>query len=83
MRPLTQDLSIFNKFNFEILPVGVKFLFFKPEGIEPLSMDKNLSFCEMLKEAQQREDPFYFGKENNEACVGEIIEELVQESQNP
>ena len=73
MRRLTQDLSIFNKLHFERPPVGVKFLFFRPEGIEPLSADKNLSFCEMLREAQQAGAPFHFGKENNEACVGKIL----------
>jgi uncharacterized protein (DUF169 family) len=73
MRPLAQDLSIFNKFNFERPPVGVKFLFFRPEGMAQLAMDKNLSFCEMLTEAQQTRTPFYFGKENNEACVGKIL----------
>ena len=57
-----QDLSIFNKFNFERPPVGVKFLFNKPDGIERL--DKNLAFCEMLKEAQQRVTPFYADLEN-------------------
>jgi len=35
MRPLAQDLSIFDKFNFEKPPVGVKFLFFRPEGMKP------------------------------------------------
>jgi uncharacterized protein (DUF169 family) len=73
MRPLTQDLSIFNKFNFERQPVGVKFLFFRPEGMGQLSIDKSLSFCEMLKEAQQGGIPFYFGKGNNETCVGKIL----------
>ncbi len=73
MRPLKQDLSIFNRFSFEKPPVGVKFLFFRPDGIKQLSMDKNLSFCEMLTEAQQRRTPFYFGKDNSEACVGKIL----------
>jgi uncharacterized protein (DUF169 family) len=73
MRPLKQDLSIFNKFDFEKPPVGVKFLFFRPVGIEQLPMDTNLSFCEMLTEAQQRRSPFYFGKDNSEACVGKIL----------
>jgi uncharacterized protein (DUF169 family) len=73
MRPLKQDLSIFDKFEFEKPPVGVKFLFFRPEGIKQLSMDKNLSFCEMLTEAQQTRTPFYFSKENNETCVGKIL----------
>ncbi len=70
MRPLTQDLSIFNKFNFERPPVGVKFLFNKPEGIKQI--DKSLGFCEMLKEAHQRGAPFYFSKEN-EDCVGKTV----------
>jgi uncharacterized protein (DUF169 family) len=73
MRPLQTDLSIFNKFEFERPPVGVKFLFFRPEGIEQLAMDKNLSFCEMLRESQNATAPFYFNKENNETCVGKIL----------
>jgi uncharacterized protein (DUF169 family) len=62
MSSTQQDLSIFNKFNFENPPVGVKFLFNKPEGIERL--DKNLAFCQMFKEAQQRGTPFYADLEN-------------------
>ena len=69
MRPLTQDLSIFNKFKFKHPPVGVKFELFKPEGIEQL--DKKLALCEMIKEAQQRGTPFYFTKEN-EDCFGKV-----------
>ncbi len=69
MRPLTQDLSIYNKFNFEKQPVGVKFLLSRPERIEQL--DKSLPFCEMIKEAQQKGKPFYFSKDN-ENCVGKI-----------
>ena len=67
MRPLAQDLSVFNRFNFEKPPVGIKFLLHRPEGIEQI--DKTLAFCEMLKEAQQRGTPFYFSKEN-EDCFG-------------
>ena len=67
MRPLQTDLSIYKKFNFERPPVGVKFLFQRPEGIEQL--DKSLAFCEMLKEAHQRGTSFYFTKEN-ENCSG-------------
>ena len=70
MRPLKQDLSIFNEFEFEKPPVGVKFLLSRPEGIEQI--DKVLSFCEMIKEAHQRVAPFYFGKEN-ENCVGRTV----------
>jgi uncharacterized protein (DUF169 family) len=73
MRPLQTDFSIYHKFNFERSPVGVKFLFFRPKGIEPLTRDKNLSFCEMLAEAQKTATPFYFGNENNETCIGKIL----------
>ncbi len=65
MNPLSLDLSIFNKFNFEKPPVGVKFLLEKPEGIERL--DKNLAFCAMVGEAQERGAPFYVDIKNH-AC---------------
>lgn len=67
MKPLKTDLSIYDKFNFERLPIGVKFLYDRPEGIEQL--DKSMPICEMIKEAQQRGTPFYMTKEN-ESCVG-------------
>jgi uncharacterized protein (DUF169 family) len=70
MEPLKQDLSIYRKFNFKKPPVGVKFLPTRPEGIAQL--DKSLSFCEMLKEAQERGTPFYFAKEN-ENCFGKAL----------
>jgi hypothetical protein len=73
MRPLQTDLSVFSKLDFERPPVGVKYLFFRPKGIEQLSMDKNLAFCEMLTEAQRAKAPFYFSKDNNETCVGKIL----------
>lgn len=63
------DLSIFNKFNFERKPVGVKFLLGKPDGIKKL--DKTLAFCEMLPEAQKG-SPFYATKEDFE-CVGPLV----------
>ena len=70
MRPLQIDLSIYSKFNFEKPPVGVKFLFTRPKGIEQI--DKTLPLCEMFKAAQQRGTPFYFSKEN-ENCVGKLV----------
>jgi len=69
MSSVVRDLSIFNKFNFKMEPAGIKFLLFKPDGIEKL--DKNLSFCEMIREAQET-DPFYATQENF-TCVGPII----------
>ncbi len=73
MRPLQTDFSIYNKLNLTTPPIGVKFLFFRPKGIEQLAMDKSLSFCEMLREAQTTKKPFYFSKDNNETCVGKIL----------
>jgi uncharacterized protein (DUF169 family) len=73
MRPLQNDFSILTKFDFERPPLGVKFLFFKPEGMQPLPQDKNLSLCEMLAEAQLTQKAFYFAKTFNETCVGKIL----------
>ena len=70
MQPLKQDLSVFHQFHFERAPVGVKYLFTQPEGMPQL--DKNISLCEMIKEAQQRETPFYITEEN-EDCFGDIV----------
>ena len=69
MSSIQQDLSIFNKFNFEKPPVGVKFLPTKPDGIERL--DKILDFCEMLVEAQNG-STFYVTKENF-TCIGPLL----------
>jgi uncharacterized protein (DUF169 family) len=73
VKALQTDLSIFEKFDFERPVLGVKFLHFKPEALEPLPQEKNLSFCEMLVEAHKARDPFYFSKEHNETCVGKIL----------
>jgi uncharacterized protein (DUF169 family) len=73
MRPLQTDLSLFKKFNFTKSPLGVKFQFFKPEGMEPLAPGKSLSLCEMLVEAQNSEKPFYFDKSCQETCVGRTL----------
>ena len=67
MRALQTDLSVFEKLNLEKAPVGVKYLFKKPEGI--MQLNKKLALCEMLGEAQQSKEPFYITKEN-ETCFG-------------
>ncbi|MBN2135689.1 MAG: DUF169 domain-containing protein [Acidobacteria bacterium] len=70
MKELLQDLSIYEKFNFEQAPVAVKFLLTKPdEGIKKL--DKSMSLCEMITEARVRNEPFYITKDN-ESCVGKV-----------
>ena len=64
-----RDLSVFEKFNFKMKPVGIKFLLFKPDGISRLK--KNMSICEMIREAQQ-EEPFYAAVDNF-TCVGPLL----------
>lgn len=73
MRPLQTDLSVYAKFHFEIPPVGVKYGFFPPEGMQSLPMDADFSLCEILAEAQKARKPFYFARENKETCVGKIL----------
>ncbi|MEM2104156.1 MAG: DUF169 domain-containing protein [Candidatus Bathyarchaeia archaeon] len=70
MKPLKTDLSILQKFDFVWQPVGVKFLFEKPEGIQRL--DKQMALCEALKELHLRTEPFYMDKEN-ENCAGKAL----------
>ena len=67
MQSLRTDLSIFKEFDLEYPPVGVKFLTSRPDNIEQL--DKSMALCEMVKEAQQRDKPFYMAAEN-EDCSG-------------
>jgi uncharacterized protein (DUF169 family) len=55
--PLTLDLSVYRRFEFTSPPVGVNFLFERPEGIERL--DKQVPFCGMVGEAQKRGTSFY------------------------
>ncbi len=75
MRALSQDLSIYKELKLAKLPVGVKFSIPRPEGIKQL--DKNLPFCDMINEAQRRNEPFYFSGEN-ENCVGKVALGMVE-----
>jgi uncharacterized protein (DUF169 family) len=68
------DLSVFEKLNFKLKPIGIKFFLFKPDGIAKLK--KNLSICEMMREAQ-RAEPFYAAIDNF-TCVGPIITGLAE-----
>jgi uncharacterized protein (DUF169 family) len=74
MNSARKDLAIFEKFNFEVPPIGVKFLFYKPEGLKKL--DKFISFCEMYKEAAAGK-AFYATKDNFE-CVGHLTLGMVE-----
>jgi uncharacterized protein (DUF169 family) len=80
MKPLQTDLSIYRKFNFENLPVGVKFLHARPEGLEQL--DKKMALCEMMNEAQRRGKAFYIDKDN-EDCSGAMMLGMVAPRPHP
>lgn len=65
MESKNADLAIFEKFGFSRSPVGVKFLYEKPEGVKKL--DKKIRLCAMITEAQTAKAPFYVDKDN-EGC---------------
>ena len=71
MEQKDQDLSVFQKFEFERRPIGAKFLYKKPIGIEQL--DKNIALCEMLKEAQLAKSAFYVTQENQSCKPGASV----------
>jgi uncharacterized protein (DUF169 family) len=70
MQPLKTDMSIYSKLGLERPAVGIKYTHEEVEGIEKL--DKQLALCEMVREVQERNKPFYFTKEN-ENCVGRVV----------
>ena len=67
------DYRIFDQLNLNYAPIGIKYGFFRPDGIEPLENDAHLSLCEMLKKSQSENKAFYFSRENDETCVGKIL----------
>lgn len=69
MKPPKTDFTIYGKFNFEYPPVAVKFTLNEPDGISKSNV--KLALCEMIREAQKTENPFYISKDN-EDCTGGI-----------
>ena len=73
MGTLINDYSPLKTLDLALPPVGVKFEYFRPEGIEPLEMDARLSLCEILRKCQADNKPFYFSRDHQETCIGKII----------
>ena len=69
MKPPSVDLSVFESLGFDSPPVGVKFLLFKPDGVDRL--DGRMPLCAMAKEAAGRTRPFYATKDD-ESCFGAV-----------
>ncbi len=75
MSPIPKEFSILEKFDFERKPVGVKFLFNKPQDLK--RPDKVMDFCEMAVEAQQG-NAFYVSKEDF-SCIGAVLLGMVND----
>ena len=58
------DLAILDKFDFDVPPVGVKFLAKRPDRVERLN--ERMAFCEMLRRAQ--EGNVFFVDKDSHAC---------------
>ena len=68
---LTKEyVAILDKFDFDVPPVGVKFLAKRPDLVERL--DENMALCEMLKKAQEG-NVFYADKENHTCDAGPYV----------
>ena len=64
MIPTREYAAILEKFDFEVRPVGVKFLAKPPGYVERL--EENTAFCEMLKRAQ--DGKAFFADLQNHSC---------------
>ncbi|MGB9919292.1 MAG: DUF169 domain-containing protein [Moorellales bacterium] len=73
------DLSVFRRFQFEHKLVAVKFAHTRPQDIPPFN--KKVAFCEMLREAQVSDHPFYVSPENHD-CLAALVALGISES-NP
>ena len=62
-----EDLAILDKFEFDVQPVGIKFLAKRPDIVERLN--ENMALCEMLKRAQEG-NTFFADKENHTCEAG-------------
>jgi uncharacterized protein (DUF169 family) len=65
-----KDLTILDKFEFEVQPIGVKFMIKRPDKIERLA--ERMALCEMLKKAQEG-NVFYADKENHTCDAGTYV----------
>jgi uncharacterized protein (DUF169 family) len=64
---LKEDLAVLGKFEFDVQPVGVKFLVKRPDAVARLN--EKMALCEMLKRAQEG-NAFYVDQENHTCEAG-------------
>ena len=65
-----KDLAILDKFEFDVQPVGVKFLVKRPDLVQRLN--ESLALCEMLKRAQEG-NAFFVDRENHTCDAGPYV----------
>ena len=65
-----KNVAVLDKFDFDVSPVGVKFLTRQPDMVE--RMDDNMAFCEMLKKAQLG-DAFFADAQNHTCEAGAYV----------
>jgi uncharacterized protein (DUF169 family) len=65
-----KDLAVLDRFEFDVQPVGIKFLAKRPDSIERLN--ENMALCEMLKRAQEG-SAFFADKENHLCDAGSYV----------
>lgn len=65
-----KELAILEKFEFDVQPVGVKFLSKRPDSIQRLG--ERIALCEMLKRAQEG-NAFYADKESHTCEAGPYV----------
>jgi uncharacterized protein (DUF169 family) len=65
-----KDLAILSRFEFDMQPVGIKYLVKRPDTIERLP--ENMALCEMLKKALEG-NAFYADKENHTCGAGTYV----------
>jgi uncharacterized protein (DUF169 family) len=64
------DIAVLDRFDFDVQPVGVKFLAKRPDMVEPL--DKKMALCEMLKQAQGG-NAFFADAQNHTCEAGQYV----------
>ena len=70
MKLSKKDLSILDKFDFDVPPVGVKFSAKRPDKIQRLA--EKMALCEMLKKAQQG-NAFFADAESHTCEAGPYV----------
>ena len=67
------DFAALDLLGLDEQPVGVKYDFFRPSGIEHLEQDEPMSLCELFRLSQTDERAFYIAYDDPQTCVGKIL----------